>query len=652
MNRKLFSFVAVAAFVGIATVAFASPVEAKKGDVSTWLGTLKTGDGSNANNAFLDNPEGFAADASCNVYIADTLDNTIRMTTVDGAMTTLAGSGQYGTKDGTPKSAEFKAPVEIVRAADGIMYVADRENGRIRTVRSDKVVTWLTSLKNPSGLYLDGTTLYVSDTGHDVIVKATTPRGAKTNVASITSPGKLTMLGGYLYVAHANSTALAKIDPATGAVTDIVTGAADLEGVAAYQDKIYYVTSDKGMYNEVWSYDPNSGTTTMLVHVVENEWYNHASDILFCNNAMYLLFSSGSSVYRLNADATNPVKIAGAHRYGDKDGKQGSVALGRPKAMVYSKDRKKIYILENHRFKVFDIATKTLSFVAGSPMDNWRDDIGTSARVSGPTQMVLSKDGTKIYFADRNNNRIRALVITEARLETLTGSGSINQFSDMTNGYREGAACPNDVTTANAGCALFERPMGIALSKSGNLLYVADTGNNRIRAVNVATGATMLIAGSGAAGLKNGVGAAATFNSPISLTLSSDGMRLYVVDQRNHAIREIALATRRVKTLVGTGKGGYREGSFSVARLNLPDSLALGPNNTLYLSEVGTQRIRIIDLKKKTISLLTGSGQRGARNGTAKVASFYNPRGMLVFNSNYLLVADQMNDLIRAVKLR
>ncbi len=652
MNRKLFSCIAVAAFIIVATAVFASPVDAKKGDVSTWLGTLKAGDGSNANNAYLDNPKGFAADASCNLYIADTLNNTLRMTTVDGAMTTVAGSGQYGTKDGAPKSAEFKAPADLVRDASGVMYVADSGNGRIRTVRSDKVVTWLTSLKNPSGLYLDGTTLYVSDTGNDAIVKATTPRGAKSNVASITSPGKLTMLGGYLYATHANSTALAKIDPATGAVTDVVTGMTDLDGVTAYQGKLYYVTSDRGMYNEVWTYDPATGATTMLVHVIENEWYNHASDILFCGDSMYLLFLSGSSVYKLNADATNPVKIAGAHRYGDKDGKQGSVMLGRPKAMVYSKDRKKIYILENHRFKVFDLATKTLSFVAGSPMDNWRDDSGTSARVSGPTQMVLSKDGTKIYFSDRNNNRIRALVIAEARLETLSGSGSINQFTDMTNGYAEGAACTTEFTSGVAGCALFERPMGIALSKSGNLLYVADTSNNRIRAVNVATGATTLIAGSGIAGLKDGVGATAKFNAPISLTLSSDGMRLYVVDQRNHAIREIALATRRVKTLVGNGKGGYREGSFSVARLNLPDSMVLGPSNTLYLSEVGTQRIRIIDLKKKTTSLLTGSGLRGARNGAAKLASFNSPRGMLVFNTNYLLVADQMNDLIRAVKLR
>jgi DNA-binding beta-propeller fold protein YncE len=652
MNRKLFSFIAAAAFVGIAAVVFASPVEAKKGDVSTWLGTLKTGDGSNANNAYLDNPEGFAVDPSGTIYIADTLNNSIRKLTTGGVISTVAGSGQYGLKNGTATSAEFKSPSDVEYASDGALYVTDTGNGVIRVVRNGSVTSWVTMLKSPTGTYLDGTTLYISDTGRNRILKATYPSGRTTVVANITKPGKLTMLDGYLYAAHADSTTLSKIDPTTGLVSNAVTGVTDLDGLTAYQHKIYYITSDRGMYNEVWTYDPATGTTAMLVHVVEDEWYNHASDIQFYGDSMYLLFSSGSSVYKLNADATNPVKIAGAHRYGDKDGKQGSVALGRPKAMVYSKDKKKIYILENHRFKVFDIATKTLSFVAGSPMDNWRDATGSNARVSGPTQMVLSKDGTKIYFADRNNNRIRALVIAEARLETLTGAGSINQFSNERNGYAEGAACTTEFTQSGSGCAYFERPMGIALSKSGNLLYIADTGNNRIRAVNVATGATTLIAGSSAAGLKDGVGAAAKFNSPISLTLSSDGMRLYVVDQKNHAIREIALATRRVKTLVGTGKGGYREGSFSVARLNLPDSLALGPNNTLYLSEVGTQRIRIIDLKKKTVSLLAGSGQRGARNGTAKVASFYNPRGMLVFNSNYLLVADQMNDLIRAVKLR
>jgi len=652
MNRKLFSFVAAVAFVGIAAVACASPAEAKKGDVSTWLGTLKSGDSSNANNAYLDNPKGFTADASCNLIIADTLNNTIRRLSAAGAMSTYAGNGQYGLVNNMITKAEFKSPTDVEYGSDGNYYITDTDNGIIRVIRLNTVSSWVTMLKNPTGTYLDGTTLYISDTGRNRILKATWPSGRTTLVATLVKPGKITMLGGYLYVANADGTTLSRVELATGLVTNLVAGVTDLDGLTAYQNKIYYVTSDRGMYNEVWTYDPATGATTMLVHVIENEWYNHASDILFCGDSMYLLFSSGSSVYKLNTDATNPVKIAGAHRYGDKDGKQGSVALGRPKAMVYSKDRKKIYILENHRFKVFDIATKTLSFVAGSPMDNWRDDIGTSARVSGPTQMVLSKDGTKIYFADRNNNRIRALVIAEARLETLSGAGSINQFSNERNGYAEGAACTTEFTRSGAGCAYFERPMGIALSSNGTTLYVADTGNNRIRAVNVATGATSLIAGSSTAGLKNGVGSAARFNSPISLTLSKDGKKLYVVDQKNHAIREIALATRRVTTLVGTGKGGYREGSFKTARLNLPDSVVLGPNNTLYLSEVGTQRIRILDLKRKTTSLLAGSGLRGARNGAAKIASFYNPRGMLVFNSNYLLVADQMNDLIRAVKLR
>lgn len=78
----------------------------------------------------------------------------------------------------------------------------------------------------------------------------------------------------------------------------------------------------------------------------------------------------------------------------------------------------------------------------------------------------------------------------------------------------------------------------------------------------------------------------------------------------------------------------------------------MGPKNTLFLSEVGTQRIRKIDLAKQSISLLAGTGSRGSTNGAAITANFHNPRGMVTLTSTYLLVADQINDLIRAIRLK
>lgn len=653
MKKEFFRFAAIAAVLSLATVLFASVdrADAKVGDVSTFLGRLYVGDGLDAKEAYLDNPEGLTADASCSLFIADTQDSVVRK--IDGAsnvMTTYAGTGAYGKANGVTTKASFEAPYDVELGPDGELYVLDSDAGSVRIVRNGNVTTWFAGLKRPTGSLLVGTTLYIGDTGNNRVIKATIPDGTKSLVATLDSPGKMAFLNGALFVANAKSTTLSKVDLSTGTVTTAKDKLMNLKGVTTYNGKIYFTADDRGMYNDIWQYDPEANENERLVNVVENEWYNQAGDILFCNDTMYVLFTAGSSVYTLDTDGTNPVRIAGKHRYGDTEGTRGVLMLGRPKAMALSNDKKKLFILENHKFVVYNFAAGVLSFIAGSPMDNWKDASGSDARMSGPTQIILSPDGKRIYFADRNNNRIRYLLINEARLVTLTGAGAINQFSNEVNGYSEGEACPTLRTRGIAGCAYFNRPMGIAVSKDGKTLYVADTSNNRIRAVDVATGRTRLIAGSGTAGLRDGVGKSARFKGPVSILLSGNGKILYVVDQGNHAIRQIVLSTKRVTKLFGSGKPGYRDGLFKNARSSYPDSLALGPNGTLYLSELGSQRIRQIDPAKKTVKFIAGSGAIGSTNGPAKKASFHNPKGLLRYGS-YLLVADQINDMIRSVRI-
>ncbi|MBI4426767.1 MAG: hypothetical protein HY567_04270 [Candidatus Kerfeldbacteria bacterium] len=621
------------------------------GTTTTWFGQLFAGEGVDARDAFLDNPNGFVADASCNLTLADTMNNMVRKITVStNVITRLAGTGAYRHDDGVALNATFRAPYDIDRGADGRLYVADTENDRIRIITDSTISTWLSGLKRPAGITIDGTTAYIADTNNNRILKATTPDGLAQLVATITRPWKLAVSGDTLYVVH-NSTSFSKVSISTGTIVSIKTDLENAEGVAVYNGQVYVVAGPKGIHNEIWKYDPAVGIITRIANVPETEWYNHASDILFCNDKMYLLFSSGSSVFRLNVDGTNAERIAGQHRYGDQDGFWRSAVLGRPKSLVVSKDRSKVYLLENQKIKEFTLKTKTLRLLAGHANDNWRDGVGDEARLSGATQMVSSPDGTKLYFADRNNNRIRVLAVADQRMTTLAGAGAVNQFAGDNNGYAEGRGCPLEMNRAVAGCAYFNRPMGIAISRGGNLIYVADTENHRIRSYDLRTGRTRLIAG-GTVGFKNGVGSAAQFNTPVALQLSPDGKKLYVVDQDNHAIRVVHLKTKLVTTLVGTGKAGYRNGSLPAARLSLPDSLALGTKNTLFVSEIGGQRIRRIDLARQTISLVAGTGSRGSTDGAATVATFHNPRGMVMLTSTYLLVADQINDLIRAVRLK
>lgn len=651
LHRAALSFGALL-MAGTAAVPLAVQAKHLAGTTTTWFGQLYAGEGVDARDAFLDNPNGFVADASCNLTIADTMNNLVRTIAAStNVITRLAGTGAYRYDDGSALNATFRAPSDIDRSSDGRLYIADTENDRIRIMTDSTVSTWLSGLKRPAGITIDGTTAYIADTNNNRILKATTPDGLAQLVTTITRPWKLAVSGDTLYVVH-NSTSFSKVSISTGTIVTVKSDLENAEGVAVYNGQVYVVAGPKGIDNEIWKYDPTAGTITRIANVPETEWYNHASDILFCNDKMYLLFSAGSSVFRLNVDGTNAERIAGKHRYGDENGYWRAAVLGRPKSLVLSKDRSKIYILENQKIKEFTIATKTLRLLAGHANDNWRDNVGEFSRLSGATQMVSSPDGTKLYVADRNNNRIRVLTMADQRMSTVAGAGAINQFAGDSNGYAEGRACPLEMNRGVAGCAYFNRPMGIAVSRGGNIIYVADTENNRIRSFDLRTGRTRFIAGSGTAGFTNGVGSTAQFNTPVALQLSPDGKKLYVVDQKNHAVRVVTLKTKQVTTLTGTGKAGYRNGSLSKARLSLPDSLALGPKNTLFLSEVGTQRIRKIDLAKQSISLLAGTGSRGSTNGAAITANFHNPRGMVTLTSTYLLVADQINDLIRAIRLK
>lgn len=643
-------FVLTLAALGLFTAV--SPVSARVGQVSTWLGKLYIGDGGDANNATLDGPRGFTADSLCSLYIADTANHVIRK--IDGGtnvITTFAGTGQYGLINGAVKSATFKLPSDVALGPNDELFVTDSDSTVLRRIFGGQVTTWLTGLLNPGGVAIDGTNIYVSDTGRNRVLKGSTAAKTATVLAgNIKAPGKLLVSGNNLYLVYNGGKSFGRVDLTSGTLTALKTDFYNADGLELHNGLIYIVSGLHGVLNEIVTYDPTSGTFTTIKSVFETQWYNHASDITFCGSSMRLLFSGGSSVFSAAENGSSEVKIAGVTRWNDLDGPRATARVGRPWLLTLSPDKQKLYLFANQHLKQVNLKTNILSPITGGQADNYVDGPADIARVSGPTQMVLSPKGTVIYIADRNNNRIRAFNRKTNVMSTLTGAGNFNAFNETRNAYAEGAPC----TTADlgvAGCAYFDRPMGLAISKNGKTLYVADSDNHRIRTVDVATGQTAILAGTGKSGLKNGAANKARFKRPVSLLLSSNGRTLYVVEWGNHAIRTIDLVTKRVATMVGNGQAGYRDGNFRNARLSLPNYLANGPKNVLYLSEGGSLRIRALNTATKRITTLTG-GKKGSRNGSPSVASFSNPRQLVMLNNSTLLVADDGNDMIRAVSLK
>jgi hypothetical protein len=154
-----------------------------------------------AGSAQFNRPTGLAVDGSGNVYVADTGSNAIWKVTAAGVVSTLAGNaGIAGTADGTGTAATFHGPSGIAADATGNLYVADSLNDTIRKITPAGVVTTIAGAAGasgavngtgaaarfygPQGLVLDASgNLFVADTNNNAIRKVVTSSGTVTTVA-------------------------------------------------------------------------------------------------------------------------------------------------------------------------------------------------------------------------------------------------------------------------------------------------------------------------------------------------------------------------------------------------------------------------------------------------------------------------------------
>ena len=141
--------------------------------------------------------------------------------------------------------------------------------------------------------------------------------------------------------------------------------------------------------------------------------------------------------------------------------------------------------------------------------------------------VAASPDGSAAFVADFNNHEIRRVEVTTGEVTMLAGSGE-----------RADADGVGDA-------AQFNSPAGMAISPGGSALFVTDSGNRKIRRVEVATGAVTTLAGSGEAGGTDGVGDAAEFYEPAGIAISPDGGALFVTDFGGAATRSGGWRWRR-----------------------------------------------------------------------------------------------------------
>ncbi|MEK0314502.1 stalk domain-containing protein [Cohnella sp. 56] len=182
-----------------------------------------------ADRALFDRPLGIAYDAAGNAYVADAGNNAIRKIGADGKVTTLAGSGLAGSADGKGAAASFYAPSDVAVDAAGNVYVADTLNHTIRKIAADGTVSTLTAPSTRVGQYLPGAADSFGDYADGPLA------AAKFNEPS----GLVLDAKGNLYVSDRGNQRIRYIDFAAGTVSTAAGTAPAVPGDSPYAEGDY-----------------------------------------------------------------------------------------------------------------------------------------------------------------------------------------------------------------------------------------------------------------------------------------------------------------------------------------------------------------------------------------------------------------------------
>src|SRR6187551_2466154 len=287
-------------------------------------------------------------------------------------------------------------------------------------------------------------------------------------------------------------------------------------------------------------------------------------------------------------------------------------------------------------FPTFAPATEwTVANLAGTGQPVAADAAAGTKAITDPYGLVRGPDGA-IWFCEHNGHRISRLA-PDGTLSVIAGSG--------TKGYT-GDGGPALAATLNLPHELRFGPDGA--------LYVADTGNNVVRRIDLSTGLITTSAGTGKRGYSGDGGPAsqATFQGPHSIQFDSTG-QLYVCDVGNHSIRRIDPKTGVITTIAGTGKAGPTPDGAPLAGtpLNNPRSLDVdAQGNPWVVTREGNQVFKL-DLKAGVIHLMAGTGQPGftGNGGPARDATLSGPKGIALDAAGNAWLVDTESHSIRRI---
>jgi uncharacterized protein (TIGR03437 family) len=532
-----------------------------------------SGDNGPAASAQLYAPQGVALDAAGNLYIADSVNLRIRKVS-NGVITTVAGNGTPGDSgdNGPATSAQLLEPYGVAVDAAGNLYIADSVNDRIRKVLNGVITT----------VAGNGTRGYSGDGGAATSAQLNQPQGVAVDAA------------GNLYIADTDNNRIRKV---SGGVITTLAG----NGASGY-------SGDNG---------PAISAQVSAAGVAMDSAGN-----------LYIADSLNYRIRKVLNGVITTVAGNGASGYSGDNGPANSAQLYGPSGVAVDAAGN-LYIVDRYNYRIRKVSGGVITTVAGNGTAGFTGDNGpaTGAQLDDPEGLAVDALGS-LYVADYGENRIRE--VSNGRITTVAGNGS------------EGYSGDNGPAT---GAQLFFAS-GVAVDAAGNL-YIADAGNQRIR--KVSNGVITTVAGDGTRGYSgDDIPATSTqLAYPSGIAVDSAG-NLYIADTGNQRIRKVSNGV--IATVAGDGTAGYGgdNGPATSAQLYDPGGVAVDSAGNLYIADSGN---RVRKVSNGVIATVAGTGSYGysGDNGPATSAQLYGPSGVAVDAAGNLYIADSYNDRIRKV---
>lgn len=378
------------------------------GVVSTYAGTAPLA-GSNdgtISTVLFNGPSGIAIDTAGNLYVADTLNNTVRKITPAGTVTTLAGmAGRTSSVDGSATSARFEDPYAVAVDGSGNLYVADSTDHSIRKVTNSGTVTTLAGkggsfgsldgtgttarFKAPLGIAADSAgNVYVADTGNSTVRK-------------ITATGVVTTLAGSAGLGGSNdgTGSAARFSGPYGIAVDNSTGNLYVVESSAVVRKV----TAAGVVTTVAG---TSGTNGFTNGTGTAARFSVPFDIAVDGAGNLYVSDHGNHAVRMVTPTGVVTTLAGSGSAGKTDG-TGTAASFKFPSGIAADSSGTVYLADTDNQVIRKITSAgVVTTLAGTGVLGSADGTGTAASFYNPKDVAVDSSGN-LYIVDRGNHTIR-----------------------------------------------------------------------------------------------------------------------------------------------------------------------------------------------------------------------------------------------------